>query len=566
MADKETRDAIVNFYAAAESQREVEEKSSLTKDATRANDAEDESTTAPRAPRELRIIDLRPFLAGAALSPDDERELSDDMLNLIVETVESESWAQTGGDEGSMWVLPGARLAIVHDAGTLSRIQALVDALLAMRAAPVAGITRAVLPGGDRPISLIDVRALVPPDELSAERASDCVDSLIEMIDPESWRRTGGERFLRFYGGTILTDAADDRAEQGTKLLEAIREVGALPTLAPAHAKQVEAGARPLMVYDMRGVVEHLSVQPEPSADQAPRQELVEPWDAISELIMAQADPADWVNVGGDAAFLRPDYSTGAMIIHAHASTHKKIEVIVAKMRADAAAAPSAEARTKQIRETAPSPSAEETDAGAPGEAGKSGTVGNAGAAASGADAPAPAPISTQSSGESASESKPRGFTAEELNRVSARLDDRLFVLGIYALAETEADSVSTIAAESGAASTGAANTSTAKTGDAPNGATLDRVGAAAADAPRRKIASEPVTVVARFAQLDVSLDRALAALGAEVEARAPSTNVLVLRVPYGKLIDLAALGATRRVEPLVLEAATPNENAAGRR
>jgi len=98
------------------------------------------------------------------------------------------------------------------------------------------------------------------------------------------------------------------------------------------------------------------------------------------------------------------------------------------------------------------------------------------------------------------------GFTANELNQLSAKLDATLLSLGIEALARRE-------------------------------------------QATAAPAMSDPIRVVARFSKIDAELERSLQAMGIQIEARSASVGVLILRVPSDRLIDLGRLAATRRVE-----------------
>jgi len=430
--------------------------------------------------RELRVYDVRPFAGGVALSEDEARELAFEVSTLIVELIEPESWAITGGHLGAVRTLPDAHLAVVHGADVQKRVKALIDALVAIHAAPITTITRQELPGGAKPISMIDVRALVSPDDSGQEYVDDLVNVLMESIAPESWAAVGGEVGLRHYGGTLLTNADVAQAEACRQFLETLRVV--LASAEPSASRVVEAGERPLVVYDARSEMRRLGGDESEGAS------------AIIERIVSSIDPEDWTMHGGDKAtirWLRPHL----FVVRAPASTQQKVEAFFREL--DRTASPAAE-----------------------------------GASADGAAA---------TSGASAGTPTPR-FSAEVLNRLSARLDEGLFVIGLEALAAKEEASAQTKAADA------------AKVVDA-SGSDAARPAAAmgGADAMGMK-EREPLRVIARFEKVDGELERALVKVGVEIEARAPGVGVLVLRVPRETLIDLALLHGVRRIEPLPTE------------
>jgi len=128
-------------------------------------------------------------------------------------------------------------------------------------------------------------------------------------------------------------------------------------------------------------------------------------------------------------------------------------------------------------------------------------------------------------------------FTAEQLNRLSARMEDSLVVLGFRALAAIEvADQLRQHADR------------------APAGGGSESASAAAPAAPSSSAAptpSAPVRVVARFTKFDAALESALKAMGIEIEARAPRQSMLILRVPQDRLVRLGLMEQTVRVEPM---------------
>lgn len=112
-----------------------------------------------------------------------------------------------------------------------------------------------------------------------------------------------------------------------------------------------------------------------------------------------------------------------------------------------------------------------------------------------------------------------RPFTADELNRASACLSESLLIIGIEALAAMETE-------HGGATAT------------------------SAAPAPSKE-ALEPMLVIARFKEVDRAVLQKLADLGIRIEAKTSRAEVLILRVPRERLIDLALVECAIRVDPL---------------
>lgn len=125
---------------------------------------------------------------------------------------------------------------------------------------------------------------------------------------------------------------------------------------------------------------------------------------------------------------------------------------------------------------------------------------------------------------ESTIRSRPtHGFTGEQLNQIEATLDRELFLMAIIAEAKRELEA--------------AADTAPGQD-VAPLAAPLHAA-----------VPSEALRVVARFKTIDDALERALTAMGIEIEGRAAHRQVLVLRVPADRLLDLAQLEGIVRVE-----------------
>ena len=143
-----------------------------------------------------------------------------------------------------------------------------------------------------------------------------------------------------------------------------------------------------------------------------------------------------------------------------------------------------------------------------------------------------------------------RAFSAAELNRLAARLEAALFLMGLEALAAKESDGSIAPSSETRAAGEAGAAGAAGTAGTAGTAGPAGTTGATAAG-PAVDRSKERVRVVARFATIDAELERALQTMAIEIEARGSSrhTGVLILRVPRERLIDLGLLESTRRVE-----------------
>lgn len=592
VVDKEIRSEITDFYKAREAIR-ANRAEDATQDRARAPDKKDANVEAPAdeaaalAPSELRVYELASFGFPASMSAEAEREAYEKVSALLIESIDPDSWVATGGDRGSAWHVPGGRIAIVHGTDVHARVQGLIDALATIRALPAMKVTSMALAGGRRPNVLIDVRALLPADpRMLDERVDEIIGSLIELVDPGSWTMQGGERTLRFFDGVLLTNAESDRADACVRLLETLRPIAASAAHAPATVtmSEVRGAPRPLFVFDARALTNR-------DDDGAPTV------DEIVDLVTTFVEPDSWTQTGGERSL---HWFVDALVCDQDSAVAHRMLALLDALRVQRAAGapappiivepgdhPLAIYDVRQVFTQLQGKDSDDTDkigdalgnlittrvdpsewqstgGSWPLRLSSSGTVVARAPAATQAklaelmkeiadEAQRRAGGATTGStltaalGDSA---RPQSFTAAELNRLSARLDERLLVLGLSAMALRDQEAARTAGigrasppsdaasapAVSGAASSASTRGSKSETIEPTRPSTLDP--------------ATPIRVVARFRSADATLDAALAELGASVESRASTPGVMVLHVRADRMLALGALEGTVRVVP----------------
>ncbi len=113
-----------------------------------------------------------------------------------------------------------------------------------------------------------------------------------------------------------------------------------------------------------------------------------------------------------------------------------------------------------------------------------------------------------------------RAFDRATLETISRRLEESLMLMAFEALAAMEQ-------------------------------AGSDSSGAGAPAAPRADAAPESILVLVRFTSIDAALEKSLRAIDATIESKGSIRGVAVVRIPRHRLVDLALLDATIRVEPM---------------
>jgi hypothetical protein len=212
---------------------------------------------------ETRIYDLRDVIAlvKKEVTPDppgdDSRtwqEVVDELVRLITEVVEPDSWRDAGGESGSIREL-GGRFVITQTPRALKQVEALLVRFRAeMRKPPpplvapaATGPSDDAAPGATRFYDVRDLLAAIraQPGDRAAdfEASAELVGVIIDHVSPAVWR--GEVSGIDVIGGRLVVTKSDEKvhAEVAQFLERLRREI--LPRAASAPATSPSAPTRP---------------------------------------------------------------------------------------------------------------------------------------------------------------------------------------------------------------------------------------------------------------------------------------------------------------------------------